>query len=155
MVLPEVYAAAIVISEKLVSFLPLRCQFADIARVLVADAVKFIALRKQTTLETKGEVIVNFSISITVTLNVHDAVLPELSVARKVFAVSPIGKTSPLAKPEVFETVAEQLSVAETAYENFTPHFPKSVFIFISVGQVKTGFSASSTVILNVQVAVF
>ena len=58
-----------------------------------------------------GQVIVGFSLSVTVTVKLHVEVLPLASVTTKVFVVVPTGNTLPLARPAVCATVwPEQLS---------------------------------------------
>ena len=59
-----------------------------------------------------GQEIVGFSVSLTVTVNEHCAVLPPASVTLKVFVVTPTGKIDPLARPAIcVVTEPEQLSV--------------------------------------------
>ena len=66
------------------------------------------------TVISDGQVIVGFSVSFTVTVKLHWAVLPEASVTSKVLVVVPTGKAAPLAKPAIC-VVAEpgQLSFPE------------------------------------------
>ena len=59
-----------------------------------------------------GQVIVGAWLSVTVTVNVQEAVWPFEAVTTKVFVVTPTGNAAPLAKPVVCAVVApEQLSV--------------------------------------------
>jgi len=56
---------------------------------------------EQSTDELTGQLIVGFSLSVTVTVNEHVAVFPLASVTTKVLVVVPIGKVDPEAKPAV------------------------------------------------------
>ena len=63
-----------------------------------------------------GQVIVGISVSLTVTVKEHVAVLPEPSVTVKLLEVVPEGKLDPLANPAVCAKVEpEQLSLKLTA----------------------------------------
>ena len=53
------------------------------------------------TVISAGQVIVGSSVSFTVTVKLHWAVLPEASVTKKVLVVVPTGKAEPLARPAV------------------------------------------------------
>ena len=65
------------------------------------------------TVMLEGQVMVGFSLSLTVIVNEQLAVFPDASVARYVTVVVPTGKDAPLAKPAVRLTVTpEQLSLA-------------------------------------------
>ena len=58
-----------------------------------------------------GQVMAGSSLSVTVTVKLQLAVLPEASVTRKVLVVTPTGKVEPLESPAVWVTVwPEQLS---------------------------------------------
>ena len=59
-----------------------------------------------------GQVMVGDSLSVTVTVNEHEAVNPPASVTVKVFVVVPVGNVAPLGRPAVCAVVAPgQLSV--------------------------------------------
>src|SRR5438445_695086 len=97
-----------------------------------------------------GQVIIGGSVSLTVTVNVHLAVLPAASVAVQITGVAPFANNLPLGG--LHATVAPgQLSVTVGAKATVAPHTPGSVPVVISAGQVIAGFSVSLTVTLNVQ----
>ena len=104
----------------------------------------------------EGQVIVGFSVSLTVTVNEHDAVLPDASVTVKVFVVVPVGNVLPLACPAVCAVVAPaQLSVpVGVVYVTTAPHVPASLLCVMLEGQVIVGFSVSFTVTVKLHDAV-
>ena len=63
------------------------------------------ALGSLFTVALAGQVIAGAWLSLTVTLNEQEAVLPEASVTRKLLVVVPIGKVDPLARPVSWATV--------------------------------------------------
>ena len=101
-----------------------------------------------------GQVIVGFSVSTTVTLWLHVAVFPWMSVTVHVTVVGPKGN----ADGALFVKVkTPQLSVV-TGVPSETPlaeHFPMSLPTVTAGGHVIVGFSVSFTVASCVQVAVF
>ena len=99
--------------------------------------------------------IVGASVSFTVTVNEHVAVLLEASVTVKLFVVVPTGKVEPLARPPVCDTVwPGQLSEEPTVYVTDAPHIPLSFDTVIFAGQLIVGASVSFTVTVNEHVAV-
>jgi hypothetical protein len=103
-----------------------------------------------------GHAIEGASVSFTVTVNEHVAVLPEPSVTRKAFEVTPLGKLLPLASPAVWLSVAAaQLSLKFTEYVTFAEHWPGSLLTLTLTGHVMLGASVSFTFTVNEQVAVF
>jgi hypothetical protein len=123
----------------------------------VADTVK-LTFAPQTPksvfiLRGVGHVITGFSLSIIVTVEEQDAVLPAASVALNVIVDIPTGNVAPLAKPEGCVMVAEQLSVADGEPKvTIAPQTPKSVFLLRGVGQVICGAILSTTVTVKLQV---
>ena len=102
-----------------------------------------------------GQLIVGFSLSVTITSNEHVAVLPDPSVTTNVFVVVPNGKAEPLGNPAVWAIVSPgQLSVDVTVYVTTASHCPTSLFTGISPGQLIVGFSLSVTITSNEHVAV-
>ena len=99
-----------------------------------------------------GQVITGAVVSITVTLKVHVAVLPDESVATLVTVVVPTGKVLPDAGVDT--TVAEQLSVAITLKLTTAPQILEAEKTLVSAGQIITGGVVSITVTVNEQVDV-
>jgi hypothetical protein len=100
-------------------------------------------------------VMVGASVSFTVTINEQVAVLPEPSVTKKAFEVTPLGKLLPLASPAVWFSVAPaQLSLKFTEYVTIAAHWPGSLLTTTLAGQLIVGASVSFTVTVNEQVAV-
>jgi len=96
-------------------------------------------------------VIVGFSASITVTVNEHDTVLFDASVAMQVTVVAPLLKVEPDAGVQTTVGVP-QLSVADnTGQETTAEHSPASVFVTMFCGQVIAGGVLSMTVTVAVQ----
>jgi hypothetical protein len=101
------------------------------------------------------QVMVGFSLSATVTVKLHVAVLPLASVTLNEFTVTPMGNTLPLTKPAVCViTCPGQLSVEELLYVTVAPQTPKSLFTEMGALQVMVGFSLSATVTVKLHVAV-
>jgi hypothetical protein len=110
-----------------------------------------------TTLTLAGQVIVGFSVSVTVTLWVQLWVLPAASVAVQVTVVVPIVNTAGASLVIIKSAPDEQLSVA-VGVPKITPvavHTPASAATLTLAGQVIVGFSLSVTVTSCVQLAVF
>jgi hypothetical protein len=104
------------------------------------------------------EVNVGNWLSITVTVNVHNVVLPLASVAVNVTVDVPIGKADPLGSPDVCTTpMPGQLSVATGATQPTTElHKPGVLLTVMFVGhEVKVGAWLSVIVMLNEHVAEF
>ena len=95
-----------------------------------------------------GQLIVGAWVSLTVTLKLHNALLPEPSVTLNVFTVTPVGKVAPLASPAVWIVDApEQLSVPTgAAYVTTAPHTLLSLPVMIFDGQLIEGSTLSVTV---------
>ncbi len=101
-----------------------------------------------------GQVIAGAWLSSTVTVNVQVAVFPAASVAVAVTVVAPKLKVKPEAG--LYDTVADpQLSVAVAAKVTTAVQVPAAVLAEMFDGQVIAGAWLSSTVTVNVQVAVF
>jgi len=101
-----------------------------------------------------GQVITGFSVSLTVTLKLQVAVLPEASVAVQVTLFVPFAKVEPLAGLHTLVTPG-QLSVALTNQVTLeASQTPAVVFVTMLAGQVITGFSVSLTVTVKLQLAV-
>ena len=73
--------------------------------------------------------IVGTSLSFTVTVKLHEAVLPDASVTVNVLVVVPLGNVAPLASPAVLSVEAPgQLSApAGAVYVTTAPHVPASL----------------------------
>ena len=101
-----------------------------------------------------GQVAVGGWLSFTVTVKLHVAVWPEVSVAVQSTVVVPLAKVEPLAGVQLVVTPG-QLSLAAGAAQLTTAEQTLgSVFFVILVGQVIAGFSLSLTVTLKLQEAV-
>jgi hypothetical protein len=95
-----------------------------------------------------GQTIVGVSSSVTITKNVHAAVLLAPSVAVYVTALAPTANTLPLLPPAVSDTVSgTQLSSAVTApYEATAPHDPGTIVPVVTLGgHVMLGACVSAT----------
>jgi len=105
---------------------------------------------------SEGQLIVGSSVSFTVTVKLQVAVLPLASVTLYVFVVTPIGKTEPLARPDVCTVLAPgQLSLPEgVVYVTVAPHTPASLLTVMFEGQLIVGSSVSLTVTVKLHVAV-
>jgi hypothetical protein len=102
-----------------------------------------------------GQEAVGFCVSATITLKLQVLVLPTASVAVLVTVVVPTLNVDPLAGTAAKVTPA-QLSVAPTVKVPTAPQVPVVAIKLRGVnGQVATGFSASVTVTLNVQLVDF
>src|SRR5919198_5166494 len=100
-----------------------------------------------------GQTIAGGCASVTVTVKLQVAVLPEASVTWKVLVVMPTGNNAPLARPLVWTVVApEQLSVP-TGTMKFTiaPQASGSVSWEMSSGQTMVGAWLSTTVTVKLQ----
>jgi hypothetical protein len=98
-----------------------------------------------------GQVMAGGSQSFTVTVNVHVAVFPDVSVAVHVTVVTPTGKAVPDAGTQL--TLAEQLSVTVATNVCTELHNPVSLQTVMLPGHVITGSSVSFTVTVNEQLA--
>ena len=81
------------------------------------------------------------SLSVMVTVKLHDAVRPPASVTVNVFVVVPVGKVDPLARPAVCTVNADgQLSVPTGGmYTIIAPHVPGVFDCVILPGHVIAG----------------
>src|ERR1700732_1180543 len=88
-----------------------------------------------------GQVIFGGSVSLTVTVNEQEDLLPPASVTSKVFVVGPMGKVEPLGRPAVWVVVAPGHSSVPTGavYVTFAPQTPGSLLTVISAGHVMVG----------------
>src|SRR6266536_397939 len=104
----------------------------------------------------EGQLITGGSLSVTVTVKLHVAVLPAASVTRNTLVVTPTGKADPLANPPVcVVTAPAQLSVPTGAVKVTTAlHRLASTLATMFEGQLITGGSLSVTVTVNLHVAV-
>jgi hypothetical protein len=104
---------------------------------------------------TLGAVMTGGSSSVTVTVNVLVALLPEESMAVAVTVVTPLLNTLPLAGTVVTLTVASQLSVAVGAKFTVVEQLPvaSSLVLAVTLGAVMIGASSSVTVTVKVLVA--
>src|SRR5688572_6375658 len=103
-----------------------------------------------------GQLIVGGSLSLTVPVNLHVAVLPAASVTRNTLVVTPTGKAAPLVNPPICVVSAPgQLSVPTGVVKLTTAlHRPASLVARMSAGQLIVGGSLSLTVTVKLQVAV-
>src|SRR6185312_16103810 len=103
-----------------------------------------------------GHESVGTSLSLIVTVKLHDAVLPEASVTTNMFVVVPFGNVDPLASPVVCAVVAPgQVSAPIGAlYVTIAPHVPGSAFCVMLDGQESVGTSLSLIVTVKLQDAV-
>jgi hypothetical protein len=85
-----------------------------------------------------GQVIAGFSVSLTVTVNEQEAVLPDVSVAVQFTVVVPFGKVEPDAGVQLVVTPG-QLSVVVGENVTTAEHWPGSVGFVIGAGQVIVG----------------
>ena len=104
------------------------------------------------TVTFEGQVIVGGCVSLTVTVKLHCAVLPEASVAVEVTVVVPTGNTEPEAGDDTTVTPG-QLSEAVTVKFTTAPHWPGELLVVMLAGQVIVGGWVSLTVMVNEQVA--
>jgi hypothetical protein len=91
--------------------------------------------------------------SLTVTVKLQLAVLPEASVAVQTTVFVPVGKTLPLVGAQVTVTPG-QLSVAAASNTTIWLHWPAAVFVTMLAGQVTTGISPSLTTTVKLQLPV-
>src|SRR6266511_8253 len=103
-----------------------------------------------------GQLIAGGSLSLTVTVKLHVAMLPAASVTRKTLVVTPTGKPDPLANPPVCAVSAPgQLSLPTgVVYVTTALHWPTSTLVAMLVGQPIAGSSVSLTVTVKLHVAV-
>src|SRR3989442_6753904 len=101
-----------------------------------------------------GQLITGGSLSLTVTVKLHVAVLPAASVTRKTLVVTPTGKTDPLANPPVCVVSAPgQLSLPTgVVYVTTALHWPTSSFVTMLDGQLIADSSLSLTVTVELLV---
>ena len=90
-----------------------------------------------------GQTSVGNSVSITVTVKLQVAVLPDVSVARQLTVVVPLGKIEPGDGLQTEET-PEQLSVAVTEKLTVASHREPAVFTTMFEGQMMVGGTISS-----------
>src|SRR5205814_1060151 len=95
-----------------------------------------------------------FSLSLTVTVNMHALVLPTASVAVQVTGVTPLLKLEPLAGSQAIVEPG-QLSVSEAENVTLLAQLPGAVLTTILAGQIACGASVSLTVTLKLHEAVF
>ena len=101
-----------------------------------------------------GQLIVGFSVSLTVTVNEHAVeVLPLVSVAVQVTVIVPFGNAEPDAGLQL-AVAPEQLSLAVAEKLTTAEHWPGSFPLMMLAGQLTVGFSVSLTVTVNEQLPV-
>ena len=88
--------------------------------------------------------------SFTVTVKLHAAVLPWMSVAVATTVVVPTANVLPLAAASTIEAIP-QLSEAVAAKVTTADQLPASLLTLMLAGQVTTGASVSFTVTVKVQ----
>ena len=93
------------------------------------------------------------SVSLTVTDTGHVSEFPEGSVAVNCTVLEPTGNLLPLAGPDVWLTIAEQLSVAVAEGEATAPQTPGSLLRLMFEEQDMSGRSLSVTEYLQEQVS--
>jgi len=114
---------------------------------------------------SNGQVIVGFSLSVTVTVKLHCAVFDEASVTMMVTVVTPTlnvcapGCPLPLSEvtPEVVQAMELPLQLSPKVTEGMATlaeQVPEATFAVWLAGQVIVGTSVSFTVTVNEQVAV-
>src|SRR5436309_13235071 len=103
-----------------------------------------------------GQLMAGGSLSVTVTVKLHVAVLPAASVTRNTLVVTPTGKADPLANPPVcVVTAPAQLSVPKIGRASCREmHRLASTLATMFDGQAMTGGSLSVTVTVKLHVAV-
>src|SRR5438876_9539148 len=103
-----------------------------------------------------GHAITGGSLSLTVTVKLHVAVLPAASVTRNTCVITPTGKADPLANPPVcVVTAPAQLSVPTGAMLSLHDALPiSSTLATMLDGQLMAGGSLSLTVTVKLHVAV-
>src|SRR5947207_5163547 len=103
-----------------------------------------------------GQLTLGGSLSVTVTVKLHVAVLPAASVTRNTLVVTPTGKADPLANPPVcVVTAPAHVSAACGAFRGTTArHRLASTLATMFEGQLITGGSLSLTVTVKLHVAV-
>jgi hypothetical protein len=95
-----------------------------------------------------GQLITGDSLSVTVTLKVHDTELPQLSVAVYVTDVVPAGKVSP-ELCELTITGELQLSLKEGAVQvTVAPQVPGALFTVMSAGHPVTVGAVASVIVM-------
>ena len=100
-----------------------------------------------------GQVMDGACVSLTVTVKVHEAVLPEASVAVTVTVVVPTGNTEPEAGNATTDTPGQLSKAVGRVYETVALHDPGVLFTVILAGQVILGAWVSATVIVKVQLS--
>src|SRR5439155_541174 len=103
------------------------------------------------TLILAGQVMTGSSLSLTVTVKLHVALLPWPSLALQFTVVGPRAKLLPLAGVQVTVAVP-QLSAAVTAKVTLLVQVPPEVLTLMLAGQVTTGASVSLTVTVKLHV---
>jgi hypothetical protein len=96
-----------------------------------------------------GTVRTGGAVSVTVTMNEAEPVLPCVSVAVQVTVVVPKGKVEPLAGVQLTGRAPSMLSVADAAYVKTAPVGPVASIVAFA-GTVRTGGAVSLTVTVNV-----
>ncbi len=95
------------------------------------------------------------SVSVTVTVKLHEAALPAASTARKVTVVVPTAKALPDTAPAIWVTLTPgQLSDPLAVNDATAAQRPASLARLIFAGQVTEGASASATFTVKEQAAV-
>src|SRR5204862_1526297 len=95
-----------------------------------------------------GQLITGGSLSVTVTVKLHVAVLPAASVTRNTLVVTPTGKADPLANPPVCVVTAPAQLSAPACAPDVTTALQRlaSTLATMLDGQLITGGSLSVTV---------
>src|SRR5438093_10775425 len=103
-----------------------------------------------------GQTISGGSLSVTVTVNLHVAVLPAASVTRNTLVVTSTGKAEPLANPPVcvVSAPAQLCAHARGAWVTTALHRLASTLATMLVGQTIDGGALSVTVTAKLHVAV-
>jgi hypothetical protein len=101
-----------------------------------------------------GQAMVGAWVSVTLTVKLQKAELPEASVTWKVFVVIPTGNALLLGWPAVWVTVDAQLSLPVTVYITTALQRFGSLFTAMFAGQTMVGIWLSVTVTVKPQVAV-
>src|SRR5437762_14155903 len=95
-----------------------------------------------------GQVMEGFSVSLTVTVKLHDFVLPQASVATQLTLLAPFGNAEPDAGAHVTFGLGSQLSVAVALNVTRAEHWPGSVLTALLAGQLMVGAVVSCTMIV-------
>ena len=112
------------------------------------------AARVASTVTSDGTVMTGAVVSLTVTMNEADPLLPRASLAVQFTVVGPSGKIVPLAGLHVGGTMPSMVSVADVVKVNAPPVAPVASIVALA-GTVTTGGVVSATVTVNDAVLMF